>query len=350
MNHNITYTKSVGIILMVLCHSMFWDIPFVYMFHMPLFFFVSGYCFKERYISEPFRFVWQRIKGIYWPYVKWSLLFLALHNVFCSLNIYDKSVLYSIQDVLPIIKRILIEMDGHEQLLAGYWFLKSLFWGSIISFVVIVISKLCTKLRDITILDVGYLINVKIGGVTLLVVLLLLINYDFPMKGLSQAVLAAIFVLLGYLFKSHNVKTFNKPGIFLSFVLVGVGCVTWNMAMHALPYSIYKVIPYIVTGIIGTWMIYSLPWERVKEITADVLQFIGNNTLTILTWHFLSFKFVSLLIINIYGLPIERLAEHPVITEYSVKGWWLAYFLFSMLTTCGIAYCNRWIKSHWLKL
>lgn len=352
-DNNVTYLKACGITLMVLCHCRH-GIPyfneFVYMFHMPLFFFVSGYCFKERYISEPFRFVWQRIKSIYWPYVKWSLLFLALHNVFCSLNIYDYSGLYSIQDVLSIIKRIFIKMEGHEQLLGGYWFLKSLFWGYIIFFVVIVISKFCIKLRNIVGLNVEYITNVKIGGVALSVILLLLIYYDFPMKVLSQVVLAAIFILSGYLFKSHNVKIFNKRGIFLLFALVGVACVIWNMAMHALPYSVYRVIPYIVTGIIGTWMIYSLPWKSVKGKTADVFQFIGNNTLTILTWHFLSFKVVSLLIIHIYGLPVERLAEFPVITEYSGKGWWIAYFLFAMLATCGIAYCNRWTKSPWLKL
>lgn len=349
-NKNITYTKAVGIILMVLCHAMFWDIPFVYMFHMPLFFFVSGYCFKERYAQEPFKFVWQRIKGIYWPYVKWSLLFLLLHNVFCNLNIYDKSVLYSIQDVLPVIKRILIKMDGHEQLLAGYWFLKSLFYGSIIFFAVIVISKFCTRLRDIAVARVSYLTNVKIRGVALLVALLLLIYYDFSMKALSQAVLAAIFILLGYLFKSLNVRTFSKAKISLTFILVGTGSVIWNMAMHALPYDIYRVIPYILTAAIATWSIYSLPWYRVKGVIANALQFIGNNTITILTWHFLSFKLVSLFIIYIYDLPIERLAEHPVIIEYSAKGWWIVYFIVSMTICSAIAYCNKYIKSSWLKL
>lgn len=48
--------------------------------------------------------------------------------------------------------------------------------------------------------------------------------------------------------------------------------------------------------------------------------------MTILTWHFLCFKLVSLLIIFLYKLPIERLAEFPAITEYSQKGWFIAYF------------------------
>ena len=85
-------------------------------------------------------------------------------------------------------------------------------------------------------------------------------------------------------------------------------------------------------------------------ICAKALDFIGKNTLTILTWHFLAFKLVSLLIIDIYDLPIERLAEFPVITEYSKQGWWIAYFIIAMVVTCGIANCNKQIKNNWLKL
>lgn len=48
-NNYITIAKSIGIILMVLGHI---EIPsllknFIYVFHMPLFFFCSGYLFKD---------------------------------------------------------------------------------------------------------------------------------------------------------------------------------------------------------------------------------------------------------------------------------------------------------------
>ncbi len=48
---------------------------------------------------------------------------------------------------------------------------------------------------------------------------------------------------------------------------------------------------------------------------------IGNNTLAILTWHFISFKLVSLLIISVHHLPIEHLAEFPVIEDYAHIYW-----------------------------
>ena len=54
---------------------------------------------------------------------------------------------------------------------------------------------------------------------------------------------------------------------------------------------------------------------------------IGNNTLTILTWHFLCFKIVSLIITFAEQLPVGQLADFPVISDYSRQGWFVMYFI-----------------------
>lgn len=75
----ITLTKAVGIILVVLAHAMPTDhilFEIIYVFHMPLFFIMSGYCFKEKYLSDAKTFVIRKIKGIYVPFVLFSLPFL----------------------------------------------------------------------------------------------------------------------------------------------------------------------------------------------------------------------------------------------------------------------------------
>lgn len=58
-NPMISIAKAIGIILMVIGHVFdkeSWGIHFIYMFHMPLFFVLSGYFFKEpRSATELFK-------------------------------------------------------------------------------------------------------------------------------------------------------------------------------------------------------------------------------------------------------------------------------------------------------
>lgn len=108
---------------------------------MPLFFFVSGYCFKDKYLNDVRQFSINKVKGLYVPFVKWSLLFLVLHNVFFHLNIYNDvcgwkgvvSLLYGWKDVVKNVAKIVLAMNETEQLLGGYWFLKELFLGSFLA-------------------------------------------------------------------------------------------------------------------------------------------------------------------------------------------------------------------------
>lgn len=71
-NNAVTIAKAIAIILMVMGHS---KCPIVInhmldLFLMPLFFIMSGYCFKDKYLTDGIGFIKQRIKGIYLPYIK----------------------------------------------------------------------------------------------------------------------------------------------------------------------------------------------------------------------------------------------------------------------------------------
>ena len=67
--------------------------------------------------------------------------------------------------------------------------------------------------------------------------------------------------------------------------------------------------------------------KKYNNAIVNLLIFAGNNSLTILIWHFLSFKLVSIILVAKNGEPIERLAEFPVISEMASDGWWCAYFI-----------------------
>lgn len=124
--------KGICIILMVIGHSgcTAYLHDFIYMFHMPCFFFISGWLLNDRYITDLKTGLIQKTKGSYYPFVKWTLIFLLFHNVFASMHIYENS--YSWQTFMERIVRA-FTMTGSEQLLGGFWFLISLFWASMIS-------------------------------------------------------------------------------------------------------------------------------------------------------------------------------------------------------------------------
>lgn len=75
------------------------------------------------------------------------------------------------------------------------------------------------------------------------------------------------------------------------------------------------------------------------------MKFIGEHTLEILTWHFLCLKIVSLVVIGLYGLPVNRLAEMPIIGEYANKGWFIAYFIVGVGLPLFVAFGIREMKS-----
>lgn len=344
-NNIITLTKAIGIILMVMAHA---QPPFIIrqiivMFHMPLFFFVSGFCLKSKYIeNSTFLFILKRIKGLWWPFVKYSIIFLLLHNLFFELNLYNDhygylgtvSNLYNIQEIIKRTIGILFYMGGNEQLLGGYWFLRALFWGSIIS----IIALRILKYHSIVLI--------------FLVTCLFLLNYTqyyIPVIHISaQPFAAAIFFTIGYIFSIKKVSEFNIYYIIGSFIVTIIGSFYWRTAIVYDFYDNKIIFIYTATAIIATWAIYSL-LSKLKRIKKDnifykLCLYIGNHTLDILTWHFICFKIVSLILINIYKIDKQRLAEFPVISELSEKGWWILYFIMGIICPVTLVYIYRKLK------
>lgn len=339
-NATITYTKAVGIILMVLGHSgcsVPFVVPFIYMFHMPLFFFASGYCFKPQYLESPFAFLWKRIKRIYWPFVKWGVFFVIIHNLLFRLNILNDQYgfmgkvahLYSVEEIKHIVWMMLTRMHNTEQLIGGFWFLNALFFGSIISWGVLKLFR-----------------NITLSVAVLFAACLILnhTHYIIPHLNLSTQAFAASFVFVsGYWACQHKIRIFKGWQIILVAALTFCGSFMYQINFGEWFYDNSLFVPYIVTSVFATWGVYSL-FAYYKGKTNRpflLLNHIGNHTIQILTWHFLSFKLVSLLIIGLYDLPFKRIAEVPVITEYAIRGWWILYFIIGLAVPLLGIYITR---------
>ena len=85
-------TKAIAIIMVVMGHACVpgWTCRFIYQFHVPVFFICAGYFFNTRYLNDEKTYLMRRIKGLYLPFLRWSLLFLLLHNLLFPLGLFSE--------------------------------------------------------------------------------------------------------------------------------------------------------------------------------------------------------------------------------------------------------------------
>lgn len=101
----------------------------------------------------------------------------------------------------------------------------------------------------------------------------------------------------------------------------------------------WSMLTYLLPAIAGTLIVYEAAVWLNNRYESRLLLFVGSHTLAVMALHFLAFKTVSLLIIAIYDLPINRLSDFPVLLSYAQQGWWIVY------TAVGISLplCLAWL-------
>ena len=326
---SISIAKGWAIMLMVLAHANFYKMghDFIYMFHMPLFFVCSGYCFKDKYLLSPFKFVRQRIKGLYFPFVKWSLLFLLFHNIFFHLNIYNSE--YTLEEFIRHGTNVILWMVDSEELLGGYWFLHTLFWAYIIFYI------------TLKIVHERIIIG---GGIVLLVSVLSLLVIPVPYFDIGyKEWLGSAFIFSGYYLKKMRLQ-FNWDLIIFFFFIVGI--TSFLMPASIPNVTLMTILPYFFVAVRGSAMVIGLSIKITGGWLQKIIEYIGDHTIDILTWHFLLFKIVSLLIIMIESRPLAHLAQFPVI--YFPNGYnyyWPAYFVVGMGGALMISFFREKILS-----
>ena len=325
-DNSVSFAKGIGILLMVLGHTYFsaYGYALIYMFHMPLFFFLSGYCFKQSHLDDFRSYARKRISKIYIPFVKWGLIFLLLHNLFFHLNIYNDvygfngvtSGLYGLSDYLKKTVFILFCLSGNEQLLGGYWFLHTMFFASFIFYGLLKIKK------------------PVVGGLIALLLSTLLFYKGIPIVNIycgPKELFAVSCMMVGYLYKSYRIENLaDKYRVYVipsCILLLILGSLYWNGEMLDMKWT--HTFPYFISAMAGSILVLMVSKYLVSKThhLSDIISTIGNKTIEILTWHFLCFKIVSLIIIRCHDLPVEHLAEFPVMAPYNVQGWWICYLV-----------------------
>lgn len=338
---SVSIARGIGITLMVLGHILtptgFGNFVYriIYAFHMPLFFFLSGYCFKTYYLENTRSFFYKRVKSIYLPFVISNIVFLFLHNFFVKYGIYHASIdYYGTIDFLLKIKRFVTQMADCEPIVGPLWFLKTLFWTSLICFGLIKCIKR-TYLRYV-ILIITFLLTLYAG-----------LYLPYFCVGKTE-VYASLFFMTGYELRRHK-PNFDTIRFIIPLLvsLLLLAAIYWPTSINDVNSMTY--IPYFFSSVAGIMLVMcssiAIDSNRINFLR-DVLVKIGDQSLYILVLHLFIFKLVSLFLTKVIGL--EGTLDGIVVSNGIVHTWVL-YLFVGIALPLVYAKCHRFIAGRLIR-
>lgn len=273
------YAKGIGISLVVLAHIYCFNpdinrellVVWIYSFHMPLFFIISGMLLKYKNENDIKNVIMSRIKGLLIPYLFFSFLSICVKII---INGFNKNMV--IWDLIYSVIGIGIDV---------LWFLPALFIGEIL-FVLInnIVKNNYIKFILIAFLFIGSTFISKENGLILLLI--------------SRGLIALGFVAIGYLgFEFVHNKNVN---IVMLFALLVIHIVTSRINgfvdLNNLVFN--NKLLYILNSMLGSFILI----ELCKLVKSNILIYLGKNSLIIMAIHLnLIYLFNKYIGLNLYG-------------------------------------------------
>ncbi|MGN0237769.1 MAG: acyltransferase family protein [Lepagella sp.] len=361
-NTSIAIAKGIAIILMVMGHA---EGPsllmnFIYLFHMPLFFLTAGYFFSYRNVEQPWNFCAKRFKGLYIPFVKWSLFFLLIHNLMFSVGILNETYgnwtggvthPYTLKMAFQRCVNIIFGMSGYDEFLAGaFWFFRALLVASILFLVFFRLAD--GKFSWLKGWRTALLISLCALGFALFKISWGL-KVPIVQGGIREA-WGILFFGLGFVYRrfeesvgfNHH-KWYYWFAILASAALLVVGSLNHWAGMNLAPKEI-DVVTLPLTGIAGFFLTHQIARliDRRDNIAKRLLVHCGEMTVYIYVFHIISFKVVSLIKIVYYDLDPRQIGCHMVIHDHNGDLFWIPYTIAGVALPLLYMYCYRKAKKY----
>lgn len=257
------YAKGTAILLVVLAHIYAFNtdisrgivITWIYSFHMPLFFIISGLLMKLKHNELNKETIIKRFKGIIIPYF-----------LFSSLAIIVNQILYGI-NVKQAIKETLLTISGVG--IDVLWFLPALFFGEVL---LLLLNKYIKNIniRLYFILVIGILATfiTKENGVILVFV--------------ARIMISMLFISIGYYL--YNIIINRNISIIQLTILIIVQAILSNINRFVDLNNLVlgNIFLYFINSCIGTIIIINL-CRRISK--SNILSYLGKNSIVILGFH-----------------------------------------------------------------
>lgn len=306
-NTSMSVAKGIAIILMVIGHTAA-PVQFVnwfYTFHMPLFFIISGYFFHTDPIDRPVSFVKKKIKGLYWPLVKYIWAFILIRNLLVYLNLSPEPYSFA-----HICRRMItaFALPLHDPRIMVAWFVISLLCASLIVFAYLFIVSILLKKKGKAGLFNNKVLVLSAIGFSILSVVFIYSEVSIPYLP-SQTALAGIYLMVGMLYRRYEHVAKAKPAVILSFIMIAISIAVYAfvpdiplMQVHAI--SKDKLLHYIAVSVPMTLAVINAV-RFIPAILTPCFDYIGRHTLIILMLHMSVLQIVCSVIALYKGLPLE---------------------------------------------
>lgn len=317
-NLTVDVAKGLGILSVVIGHingGLFAPVvSWVYLFHVPFFFFLSGLFLKT---STPFRpFLLKKVKRLYGPAVLSNALFLILYILMLQYACQPWSWNDSIRHLVKIILGLAVTPLG-----GATWFLIVLFRASILF---CVISRFGDESK----------LGKKGHYLSAMVVLLLgMVGLFVPIPyGLGRDLVALLFLYAGRMsFKLGLLEWIDRQKTTIKISVAVITFILLLMVGRINSYDMsqgeYGIVPLMLfssfCGILFLLVISSL----VQRFLAGISRFLaysGEKTMWILIGHFVAFKLIVFVQVGIMGAPRECVMAHPT---YMLDASWPILYL-----------------------
>lgn len=320
-NVQINILKGIGIISVVLGHTCFYLVKYVYMYHLALFFFVAGFLYNEdKYGNDVSALHAARMKSVMLPFLLYNFLHLLLRNWMIGCGLYS-------ENVAPLSKKdfiinfassfcfISVELIG-----SAFWFLPVLItanvvWGSIIS-----ISNKFLNKYQMLIRYFGVIFSAAVGVLLIQKEVVLLFHFE-------EALLVVPILGLGQIYKKNKMKIDKNINWVLALTAGGIVTLTPILADTYIELSMDRIInPFVFYGVTLCGMIF---WVWVSEkivkfrLLAQVISICGQYSFDIMAMHLFFTKLVDL----VYLTYIEPDAGDKARFVYSVVKLWPIYLV-----------------------
>ena len=335
-NVRINITRGIGIILMVLGHSHCPGTYYIYLFHMALFFILSGFCYKTSHtdsFKELIRFIYKKFIRLYIPFVVFNSIFVVVDKVVFNRAIDKNSMIHIISQGL---------LMNHGSTLSGaFWFLK------IMLMLLITYGIFDYILKKIPLTRKHTLIAHSVISVIFLAMGYYLSRKGLILYGIERVMSYYILFHIGRLFKEKLTITLNHIKrimvIAVSLIILVICKKFGNIDLDINQYV--NPVFLLITSLAGWFLIYELAYYlSLAKWTKKLLSIIGTNTMSVVIFHFLMFKGVNFIQIIVYNLSKEQINAFPVLINR--PWWWMLYTLVGVTIPIGLSLLYKRLIPH----